>query len=400
MTTQMGIGKLGLGRDVIFGKRKYRWTVAGLDERNQTVFSEMFVTMSERPRLDEKKRKVSTMTAYSFADESVNRGQTINDWADEPQQVTFSLLDHKEPMPALGRVKSLTLRLYDGCGVKMETWTLGGPRGDGDVTFAAYQMPDMWTLHFGYRHVEYQCHVAAWDDQIIKPIGQDLPCSTGALAAALEKLGEPEANDNLDSKGATIATAAESRGISMVASSGHKIEMLDLPTKVETPPIVIIDPPAPPVITIVPQLDKIEFEAPKWPEIKFDFNIPSEIKLNMPEMVYKGEPIEVKIKPKDNLPTVQTRIGENDCLITRTPKRCPETGAILWEETSEPMPSPYTYVNNDGCITTRTPIRDPFTGFLHWRESVTPADKPAVAAECVSLPKPIVCQEAPRHYPV
>jgi len=109
-------------------KRKFRWTISG--QLNDCVLTETFCKVSTRPSLvnkDEEKKEdwipgkqkedSISVTLYDPTNDKVEEiGVIFREFYDDENKETFELKE--------GVFGTFELKLYDGCGTIMETWTL------------------------------------------------------------------------------------------------------------------------------------------------------------------------------------------------------------------------------------------------------------------------------------
>jgi len=136
MAQKMGIGKLG-GRDLVF-KRKFRWTFR-IDEicGSQRV-EEHFVKLAARPNLTIEEQEINFLNAktwipgkaawetitVTYYDVASNDNNALWNWLasvyDYTDPVQLNMGSSRANYGAIGN-----LVLFDGCGTRIEKWTLG-----------------------------------------------------------------------------------------------------------------------------------------------------------------------------------------------------------------------------------------------------------------------------------
>jgi hypothetical protein len=111
----MGLGALGSSTCI---KRKFRWSLTGLDKDDNIVIPEIFVKVTKRPTLQIEETEINYLSKKTWIPGKA-------EW--ESMYVTIWDIDTEkwEAFP-LENIDSLLLKLWDGCGSLLETWELSG----------------------------------------------------------------------------------------------------------------------------------------------------------------------------------------------------------------------------------------------------------------------------------
>lgn len=137
MGIDMGIGKLG-GQDIVF-KRKFRWTMSMV--WNTQPIDEYFVKVASRPSLSVEEQEINFLngktwipgkgswetmeiTFYDVGGAAGTSMSTLYSWLSSVYNFSDPI-GLSQSSSSRGYGAEGTLRLYDGCGVIMEKWSLG-----------------------------------------------------------------------------------------------------------------------------------------------------------------------------------------------------------------------------------------------------------------------------------
>ena len=143
MAQQMGLGQLA-NHDLVF-KRKYRWTFSLKPYCQDTFIPEAFVKVANRPSLTIEETEINylhgkmwipgkgtweqlTVTYYDIGNTQgiANLYSWLAGIYDFTNPTQLNQGSRKGDAGNSGYAGTGTLKLFDGCGVTMETWTLEG----------------------------------------------------------------------------------------------------------------------------------------------------------------------------------------------------------------------------------------------------------------------------------
>lgn len=174
LTANMGLGTLS-DSGMMFGKRKYRWTLEWLTPSGELIVPESFVKISARPNISidgvsvtnnsqqywiPGKSSWESITATYFDTNNDEGGALMAYWLAQQYQ-----RESNEPLKI--DLACAVLKLYDGVGFLLETWELDGAMvigySFGDLDYSSDDQQMEVTIR--YSDVHYTSNVTFSQEQ-------------------------------------------------------------------------------------------------------------------------------------------------------------------------------------------------------------------------------------------